>query len=192
MTKLLMQIAFTYILISSARQSNIDGNANEEFNNSYKYYKVIYENGHLRKGTIKFNNGTPLECFSGLYGKHGTKVILQTPNYPKNYPNNTRCPWSIAVPPNTKITIQCEAFNVLQGDFFKIYGVSDKISGNSFKSKIVFFGKEKKEENSILMEFKSDAQKTSTGFNCTVLSSFYQEDLPMCRGGGYFCYERFK
>ena len=134
--KLSMQIAFTYILISLARKTSIGGNANKLF------------------GTIS----------SYLYGQHGTQVTIQTPNYPKNYPNNAKCTWFMIIPAKTKIKIKCEAFNVLQGDFFNIRGFNEKFSGNSLKSQTIIFEKKDK----LFMEFTSDSQKTSTGFNCTV------------------------
>ena len=75
------------------------------------------------------------------------------------------------IPENTKINIKCEAFNVLQGDFFNIRGLNEKFSGNSLKSQTIIFEKKDK----FYVEFTSDSQKTSTGFNCTVSSSFFKK-----------------
>ena len=54
--KLLMQIAFTYILISFAGQNNFGGNAKKVFNQTFSYYKVTKKNGKL-KSYIRINHG---------------------------------------------------------------------------------------------------------------------------------------
>ena len=168
--KLLMQIAFTCILISFAGQNNFGGNANEIFNKTFSYYKVTKKNGKL-KFYRRINKGTPLECITYLHLKHGTQVTIQTPNYPQNYPNNAKCPWLMTIPAKTKIIIKCESFHVLQGDVFIISNIFSAYSRNSLKSQTIIFEK----RNELIMEFISDSQKTSSGFNCTVSSSYFKK-----------------
>ena len=169
-----MQIAVMYMLIlsSSARKKKFGRLTNEGQKTTFEHYMEYYmRNGHLVKSKKKINN-TPLVCRGWLYGKHGTQITIQTPNYPQNYPNNADCPWLMVVPPYTKITIECEAFDVPQGDFFMVIVISGKkISGNSLKSQTIIFEK----TNELIMEFISDSQKTSSGFNCTVSSSYFKK-----------------
>ena len=50
------------------------------------------------------------------------QVTIETPNYPKNYPNKAKCNWKIMVPAGEEVHIWCENFDVVRGDFLRVSG----------------------------------------------------------------------
>ena len=48
------------------------------------------------------------------------QVTIETPNYPKNYPNKAKCNWKIKVPARKEVHIWCENFDVRKGDFLRV------------------------------------------------------------------------
>ena len=48
------------------------------------------------------------------------QVTIETPNYPKNYPNKAKCNWKIMVPAGEEVHIWCENFDVRKGDFLRV------------------------------------------------------------------------
>ena len=50
------------------------------------------------------------------------QVTIETPNYPKNYPNKAKCNWKIMVPAGEEVHIWCENFDVIRGDFLRVSG----------------------------------------------------------------------
>ena len=50
------------------------------------------------------------------------QVTIETPNYPKNYPNKAKCNWKIMVPAGEEVHIWCENFNIVRGDFLRVSG----------------------------------------------------------------------
>ena len=56
--------------------------------------------------------------FNFLHLNH--QVTIETPNYPKNYPNKAKCNWKIKVPAKEEVHIWCENFDVRKGDFLRV------------------------------------------------------------------------
>merc|ERR1712012_298765 len=77
------------------------------------------------------NEVAALKCKNGkgnLAG--GQEVTIETPNYPKNYPNKAKCNWKIKVPAKEVVHIWCENFDVRKGDFLRVVRESSKIFGS--------------------------------------------------------------
>ena len=48
------------------------------------------------------------------------QVTIETPNYPKNYPNKAKCNWKIKVPAGEEVHIWCDNFDLRKGDFLRV------------------------------------------------------------------------
>ena len=96
--------------------------------------------------------------------------VMQSPQYPGNYPENVMCQWVIELPPQYKITLEFTDFQLekstsCQYDFVLVMGgppsspiALGKFCGNESDSLV--------ESNSNVMTvlFKSDTTKTKKGF----------------------------
>jgi len=106
----------------------------------------------------------------------GSAAAIETPNYPGEYPNKSKCKWKFTVPPEAQVSMTCDFFDVHKSDKLCI---SDKNNGVS----LCYYGEEAEGfifpfdfvpspyKNSIKMSFKSGKKKTGFGFRCTVFVS---------------------
>merc|ERR1719319_72379 len=70
-----------------------------------------------------------LECGGWDTLADGQELTIETPNFPANYPNKTKCKWNIEVPALEEVHIWCETFDIKRGDKFSIKGIIDKVYG---------------------------------------------------------------
>jgi len=97
-------------------------------------------------------------------------VIITSPDYPSNYPNNKECDWTIRVPSGQKVRIVFDKFvTEFYHDPVKIYDGANgssklikQISGSSIPAEIISTG------NQLHITFKSDHSITGEGFRATV------------------------
>jgi len=114
------------------------------------------------------NEVAALKCKNGkgnLAG--GQEVTIETPNYPKNYPNKAKCNWKIKVPARKEVHIWCENFDVRKGDFLRVVRESSKIFG-SFAAG---FGETLPASNkarTLKFQFRSNKKKNAGGFRCQI------------------------
>ena len=51
------------------------------------------------------------------------QVTLESPNFPRRYPNRANCRWTLTVPAGDEVTVWCEKFNIRKGDSLQVtYG----------------------------------------------------------------------
>ena len=112
-----------------------------------------------------------------------TKVTIETPNYPENYPNKAKCNWKIKVPANEEVHIWCETFDLLKGDYLRVSiknfcctiliiflqfrKVTKKISG-TFEDGFGEIIPAAKKARWLNVDFKSNKKKNAGGFRCQV------------------------
>ena len=122
-------------------------------------------------GLIDPRNVDTLECSKRAtfdFGQ-GSAVAIQTPNYPDNYPDRSRCRWFFDVPAGAELSLFCETFDVKRGDRFCIedynnynygcyYGTLDE------PTEFPFTFNPSDYENSIYIRFKANRRKNAGGF----------------------------
>ena len=52
----------------------------------------------------------------------GQIVMIQSPGYPGRYPNKRKCYWSLRIPAESAVSINCETMDLRKGDFLIIDG----------------------------------------------------------------------
>ena len=50
----------------------------------------------------------------------GEYVTLESPRYPRRYPNNVDCSWELIYPAGAQVFFSCEYFHVKRGDYFTL------------------------------------------------------------------------
>ena len=95
----------------------------------------------------------------------GEMTSIETPGYPSNYPDRSKCSWKIQVPAKSHVSVYCEYFNLLKGDFLRIqkkryYGKAEE--GVQFEPLIY------KRRSWIRIQFKSNKKKNAGGFKCYI------------------------
>merc|ERR1711962_518377 len=109
-----------------------------------------------------------LPCGSRADVNDDEEVTLESPNYPRPYPNRAECRWTLMVPAGKEVQVYCESFHVERGDILRIgsdhwYG---KAEGGS--SLIVPTGGELGDpQQKLKVLFKSNSRKRGKGFRCT-------------------------
>ena len=127
-------------------------------------------------------DGNLLECNADVELGPGTSFVIQTPRYPRRYPNGPkgRCGWHFYLPnsdidilQNTTINMVCDQFKVKRGDRLCIEGGFDADGGLEKKC---YYGKRSESFNfpldnsqfhyggSIVLDFRSNKRKNSRGF----------------------------
>ncbi|KAG9273306.1 hypothetical protein AMEX_G12416 [Astyanax mexicanus] len=109
-----------------------------------------------------------MSCGGTLKGNSGT---FTSPNYPKYYPPNTRCEWTIEVPPNMNVKLIFSKFmmsvgqpGLCQNDYVQVN--EEKLCGSVSANKLVTSS-----SNKMKVVFYSDGTLVDRGFNAT-FSSF--------------------
>ena len=95
----------------------------------------------------------------------GEMTAIETPGYPSNYPDRSKCSWKIQVPAKSQVSVYCEYFNLLKGDFLRLqrkryYGKAEE--GVQFEPLI------NKKKTTIKIQFKSNKKKNAGGFKCYI------------------------
>ena len=109
----------------------------------------------------------PLACGTVDELQGGELAVIQTPNYPYNYPNRARCRWVFQVPAGVNVWTWCETFNVRRGDYFHLdgqrwYGYGDPEMGTLFEPVTVDAAR------NVIMKFTSNRRGQQTGFKCYI------------------------
>merc|ERR1712180_11041 len=89
-------------------------------------------------------------------------VILESPNYPGQYPNREKCKWLLRTDTVDDVYVSCESFDVLRRDYLKIW--FDRYYGTV--SEPVYFTV-KSWYKKVRVLFKSNRRDQGTGFRCT-------------------------
>ncbi|XP_029427966.1 CUB and sushi domain-containing protein 2 isoform X2 [Rhinatrema bivittatum] len=109
------------------------------------------------------------ECGSSISGTQG---VLLSPNYPANYNNNHECIYSIQTQPGKGIQLKARVFDLQAGDVLKVYdGTNNSARLLGTFSQAEMLGRSLNSTSSSLwLEFISDAENTSRGFQLQYLS----------------------
>ena len=115
------------------------------------------------------------------------QVTIETPNYPKNYPNKAKCNWKIKVPAGEEVHIWCENFDVVRGDFLRVSGKKFSFGFSTAVIRIQVLGLTSKlygsfadgfgeilptanVKRTLKFQFRSNKKKSAGGFRCQVLT----------------------
>ena len=95
-------------------------------------------------------------------------VVLESPDYPQNYPNKKRCIWDLIIPPGADFTIQCSMFHVDPTDFFCVedynnwgYNCWHGYNGNGY---LPLNYVRSYQRNLMKLKFKSNGYNNAPGF----------------------------
>jgi len=114
------------------------------------------------------NEVEALECKNGKGNlADGQEVTIETPNYPKNYPNKAKCNWKIMVPAGEEVHIWCENFDVVRGDFLRVLGLTSKLYG-SFADGFGEILPTANVKRTLKFQFRSNKKKSAGGFRCQI------------------------
>jgi len=89
--------------------------------------------------------------------------MIESDNYPDQYPNKNKCSWTIKVPKDSDVYFSCDFLEIKKGDFLKVG--SYKIDGyydSPFIYQVAMKGRKLK------IRFKSNKKETGGGFRCYV------------------------
>merc|ERR1719369_551459 len=89
----------------------------------------------------------------------GTSVIIASPNYPEYYSPKTRCGWKLKASRKSVLTIDCDIFDLNEGDSLKINRQMYTSGTGAITAK------------KLKIQFKSKRKSSSIGFHCTVVST---------------------
>ena len=67
-------------------------------------------------------NVSPLACGSTDQLKDAEYAVIESENYPGQYPSRHNCRWSFEIPQNAAVYFSCEAFDLKKGDTLKVTG----------------------------------------------------------------------
>ncbi|XP_077864846.1 cubilin-like [Saccoglossus kowalevskii] len=116
----------------------------------------------------------PKPCGAAYIVKSGQPVIIESPNYPQNYPSNSLCRWNVTTKSGLKMTIQFRDFATELGiDWLDI---GDGLDSNDQSSRVrhmsgLFFIMPTpvlSEGDSMWLEFTSDASINFKGFQLVI------------------------
>lgn len=103
----------------------------------------------------------------------GESGFFTTPNYPKSYPSNMECEWTIVTSHGYTIELKFEEFNLENSgaclyDFVDVRDGSSEFSSliNRFCASIII-APIRSSNNSLFIKFKSDSNVSETGFRAS-------------------------
>jgi len=106
-----------------------------------------------------------LTCGSTDVLTYGEYAVLESPRYPRRYPNNQDCSWELVIPAGAQVFFSCEYFWVRRGDFF-IFG-DDQFYGydsDGFGQELALLDT----QTSLHFGFTSNRRRKAKGFRCYV------------------------
>nr|XP_033812744.1 CUB and sushi domain-containing protein 2 [Geotrypetes seraphini] len=109
------------------------------------------------------------ECGSSVSGTQG---VLLSPNYPSNYNNHHECIYSIQTQPGKGIQLRARVFDLQAGDVLKVFdgtNSSARLLG-AFSATEMLGRTLNSTSSSIWLEFITDTENTSRGFELQYLS----------------------
>merc|ERR1719384_609153 len=109
----------------------------------------------------------PLSCGATDVLRDMEYAVIETENYPGQYPNRHNCRWNLEIPQNAAVYFSCETFDLKKGDTLKITGsnMMFRLYGSisyGFWMQLPVMG------NTLSLQFKSNKKKAGGGFRCYV------------------------
>ena len=106
-----------------------------------------------------------LACNSDHALGDGEWVTIESPNYPNNYPKQTRCSWSISLPAQVDVSVSCDSFALGRGDFLIINGTKNwgSVTGGVWFQTLRYTA-----ASTLEIVFRSNKRVQDSGFLCWV------------------------
>jgi len=95
----------------------------------------------------------------------GQEVTIESPRYPRKYPNNANCTWEITVPAGDTVEIYCEYFHVKRRDYLELVNVFQPFNGyapNGVGASVQSMD----EDYTMQIRFTSNRRGKGWGFRC--------------------------
>lgn len=93
------------------------------------------------------------------------EVTIETPRYPRKYPNNANCTWELAIPAGDTVEVYCEYFHVKRRDYIELVNVFQPFNGfagNGFAVPLEAHS----EDYTLQVRFVSNRRGRGWGFRC--------------------------
>ena len=101
----------------------------------------------------------PLPCGAEDRLRMGEFTMIESQNYPSQYPNKHECKWTIKVPKNSDVIFSCDFFDLKKGDFLS---VGDYMLGGYYDAPFGFRMAMSKKK--LKLKFKTNKKTTGGGF----------------------------
>ena len=103
-------------------------------------------------------NKNQMSCGTTLSLREDEPVILQSKNYPENYPNNERCKYTFKVPKDADVAFFCDSFDVKKKDFLTV-GTMMLFGTTEYGPMFTL-----PRGNKLVVNFRSNKKTTGSGF----------------------------
>jgi len=140
---------------ASIRNSNLGFSDYGEKNITFEMKTSFLTKMHNQRNVEK----VPCSTFKPLTA--GEEVLLETPNYPQNYPSATTCWWYFTNPTVQDVSVWCSVFDVVRGDYLKIIGFNPLYGYSPLG-----FGFTLTQPKSLFFIFRSNHINEGEGFSC--------------------------
>ena len=91
---------------------------------------------------------------------------MSGPRYPRKYPNNANCSWSLAIPAESSVWLSCETFSLERGDTLAVNGTEHQ--GAVSPGAWVMVPLTNTAAYTLDITFTSNRRRSSRGFLCWV------------------------
>jgi len=95
----------------------------------------------------------------------GQEVTIESPRYPRKYPNKANCTWELTIPAHDTVQIYCEYFHVKRRDYLELVNVYQPFNGyaaNGFDAYV----ESRSEDYTMQVRFTSNRRGRGWGFRC--------------------------
>jgi len=95
----------------------------------------------------------------------GQEVTIESPRYPRKYPNNANCTWEVTVPAGDTVEIYCEYFHVKRRDYLEVVNVFQPFNGYAPYG-VAASVESRSEDYTMQIRFSSNRRGKGWGFRC--------------------------
>merc|ERR1711892_1260276 len=106
-----------------------------------------------------------LPCGATANLEDGQEVTIESPRYPRKYPNNANCTWTLEIPAGDTVHLFCEYFHVKRNDFVEIVNVFQPFNGYADQGFYVPIDAAS-EDYTLQLRFVSNRRGRGWGFRC--------------------------
>merc|ERR1711892_390945 len=106
-----------------------------------------------------------LPCGATANLEDGQEVTIESPRYPRKYPNNANCTWNLEIPAGDTVHLFCEYFHVKRNDFVEIVNVFQPFNGYADEGFYVPIDAAS-EDYTLQLKFVSNRRGRGWGFRC--------------------------
>merc|ERR1712128_14064 len=106
-----------------------------------------------------------LPCGATANLEDGQEVTIESLRYPRKYPNNANCTWTLEIPAGDTVHLFCEYFHVKRNDFVEIVNVFQPFNGYANEGFYVTI-EAASEDYTLQLRFVSNRRGRGWGFRC--------------------------